>query len=162
LLGGFNGGITTKYIQSKLDTYDVATYGIDAGLQRPFHNNKWFLSLVATNLLGTLKYVSDSVPLGQTIDLGFSMYNLFLKNLSLSADYRGLVNMSSDSFNTGLEYKWVINPPWSLSPRIGFKSYDSQLTYGLGFGYTAYQIDYAFVPHIDLGQSHRISLSVTF
>ncbi len=162
LIWGFQGGVIAKYIHSRLDTDSAGTFGFDAGLQRSYKKDKVVLGLAATNLGGSLKYISDTVALGQTLDLGLMIRNMFIENLTFAADARSLVNGSNMSLNGGLEYKLLIANDWSLSPRIGFKAYDSQISCGLGFGQTSYQIDYAFVPHAELGQSHRFSLSIKF
>ena len=162
LIWGFRGGLALKYIHSRLDTYTAGTYGIDAGLQRPSKSGKTVLGLAVTNLGGKLKYVSDKVELGQTFDLGLMVRDMFFNNLTFATDARSLFNNSNISLNAGLEYKWVSGGDWALSPRVGFKSYDSQLSYGLGFGRSLYQLDYAFVPHADMGQAHRLSLSIKF
>ena len=60
-----------------------------------------------------------------------------------------------------LEYK--LRKMFSL--RVGYKgdkSLDQELTYGAGFETSVFKVDYAFVPFEDLGDSHRISVTLRF
>jgi len=69
------------------------------------------------------------------------------------------------NYHIGMEYKLTDH----LCVRAGYKTdlitgLDalSGLCAGLGFSWSGYDVDYAFVPYGDLGQTHRISLSLKF
>ncbi|MDD5688376.1 MAG: PorV/PorQ family protein [Elusimicrobia bacterium] len=157
------GGLTAKYISSKLDTEKATGFGFDIGLQRvcPLWE-KMDMGLTVTNLGGSLKYVDDSVSIGNMLDLGFAVKEAYFKNLKVALDLRTLLNGSMSSVNAGAEYVWNINDKWSFAPRAGFESYESRITAGFGVGWKVYQLDYAFLSNSDLDNSNRISFNVKF
>ena len=164
LIGGIGGGITAKYISSKLDTYNASAMAFDVGFKKalPFWNEKITAGLAISNLGGSLKYIANPVAIGTIADLGLASKNVY-KNLSLALDVRTVLNGNSDpSFNAGGEYVFKCTDQITLSPRFGFMTGGSRLTAGFGFSWEGYQLDYAFSPHADLGTSNRISLSAKF
>jgi hypothetical protein len=56
----------------------------------------------------------------------------------------------------------------SASGRLGYNTAAkdtggmNSITIGLGYTYTRYSFDYAFVPYGDLGNSNRLSVSIKF
>jgi hypothetical protein len=72
---------------------------------------------------------------------------------------------SDDSINAhiGLEYRFHNG----ISFRGGFKTdssfdFPSGLSGGIGYDSSIYQVDYAFVPYGDLGNTHRVSFNIKF
>lgn len=158
-----NAGITAKYINSRLDTYSAGGFGIDLGLQGYFPWwDRLMMGLTVTNILASLKYIDESFPVGKTVDFGLAVKDLFFNNLNITTDLRLLTNMSYFSANFGAEYIWNISEEWSFSPRAGFKTYNTQISAGFGARFQSYQLDYAFIPHADLGGAHRISFGIKF
>jgi hypothetical protein len=164
LPGAIEGGITLKYISSTLDDYTAVSPAVDLGFQKtlPYLGQRITLGLAVLNLGGSLKFIDDAVAIGNTADLGVAIQDAGIKNLLLAADYRTLLNGSSDSVNAGAEYVINAGKDISVAPRVGFESQNSQLTAGFGIGWKGYQLDYAFVPHADLGTANRISLQLHF
>ena len=158
-----DGGFTLKYINSKLDTNSATSVAFDLGLRKqcPYWKNLT-AGVVVTDMGGSLKYINDAVAIGSTLDLGLSLKDAVLKNLLASADYRNLINGSESSINIGAEYAFKVNNDISFGPRVGFESYSSLFSAGLGFGWKEYQLDYAFVSQGDLGNNNRISFSAKF
>jgi hypothetical protein len=109
-----------------------------------------------------LKYVDDSVAIGNMLDFGLAVNEAYFKSLKVAVDYRSLINGSMTTINTGAEYTLHIKDNGSFAPRVGFESYQSRLTIGLGMGWKEYQLDYAFLPNSDLENCHRISFNVKF
>lgn len=72
------------------------------------------------------------------------------------------------TFGLGAEYLYQFSERFSFSPRVGYKSEDSELdgtngvTAGFGFGYNNAMLDYAWTPYGELGDTHKISLLVKF
>jgi hypothetical protein len=161
LLYGINGGVAVKYISSKLDTKTATSIAADVGLQKVL-TEKVSVGLAASNLGGALKYISDSVAIGNTLDLGVGTKGLFLKNLTLALDYKMLINASDATANFGAEYRWNFGGDWSIAPRAGYISGNSTITAGLGFSYKDYQLDYALNTQNDLGINNRVSLGIKF
>jgi hypothetical protein len=71
------------------------------------------------------------------------------------------------SFDGGAEYFMVAGIEYHLGNvlifRIGYEKNPATLfsiTGGIGWRINEYQLDYAFVPHGELGYTHRISLCI--
>jgi hypothetical protein len=161
LYAGITGGLALKYVSSQLDSNTATTIAADIGLQKQV-TDKITVGLSAANLGGSLKYIQESVALGNTLDLGVGTRGLLLKNLSLALDYKMLVNASDTSVNIGAEYAFPVSKDISLAPRVGYISGSTTITAGFGIAYKAYQLDYALNSQADLGINNRISLGMKF
>jgi hypothetical protein len=161
LLFGVSGGLALKYISSKLDTYNASSIAADIGFQRAL-NEKVNLGLAVSNLAGSLTYITETVPIGSMMDIGLGTKELFFKNLTLTLDYKMLVNASYTSINLGAQYQLPCGDDWGLAPRAGFISGNSTITAGFGLYFKDYQFDYAFNSQNDLGVNNRFSLGVQF
>jgi hypothetical protein len=161
LLYGINGGLALKYISSTLDSNTAASIAADIGLQKAV-NDKINVGLAVSNLGGSLKYITDTVSIGNTLDLGIGAKGLLLKDLTLGLDYKMLINASDTSVDFGAQYQWSFGNDWGIAPRVGYISGNSTITAGVGFNYKAYQLDYALNSQADLGVNNRISLGVKF
>jgi hypothetical protein len=160
-LWGIDGGIALKYISSKLDTYNATSVAVDFGLQKKLNENVC-AGLSVTNLGAALKYIADSVAVGNTVDFGIAEKGYLVKNLTGAIDFKTQLDMSGQTINLGLEYLYSINKDWQLAPRAGFISHNAAITAGFGLNYKAYQLDYALNTQADLGLANRISLGVKF
>jgi hypothetical protein len=161
LLWGINGGLALKYISSSLDGTNAATPAADIGLQKAV-TDKIEVGLAVTNLGGALKYITDTVALENTIDLGVAEKGILAKDLTIAVDYKTLMNMSGQTVNLGAEYQFNVGKAWSIDPRAGYISHNGTMTAGFGIAYNMYQFDYAFNTQNDLGTSNRISFTVKF
>jgi hypothetical protein len=161
LAWGIDGGFTLKYISSTLDTYSASSLAFDAGLQKAV-TDKITAGCAVSNVGGALKYINESVAIGNLVDIGLGSRNLCVKNLSLAIDYKMLLNASNNSINCGAQYLWNITREWGIAPRAGFISNNATVTAGVGINYKGYQFDYALDSQSDLGMSNRISLGMKF
>ena len=161
LLWGIDGGIALKYISSKLDTYNASSVAADIGFQKNL-NDRVSAGLSVTNLGGSLKYITDAVAVGNTVDLGIAEKGYLVNNLTGAVDFKSLLDMSGQTVNIGLQYQYIISKDWQLEPRAGYISHNSAITAGFGLDYKVYQLDYALNTQADLGLANRISLSVKF
>ena len=163
LLWGVRGGATVKFINSTLDSYSASTIALDAGFQYTLPQwNKLILGLSFSNLGGSLTYIEKSVAVANTGSFGLAVKDAFLKNLTMAADARTVLNTGYLSVNTGAEYAYVFGNGITVAPRIGFESYAGLFTAGFGIGWKAYQLDYAFMPNDDLGSSNRLTFNIKF
>lgn len=157
-------GITGKYISMKLDDETATTGALDVGM---LYNSPWEgldIGLTLQNMGPGPKFVEESDPLPLNLKLGVA-YRTLEKKLLLSMDIdQNLVEKKAYG-SLGTEYSMK-----ALSVRAGYKfgqdtdNLGALAGLGVGIGIRVYssQIDYAFVPFGDLGDTHRFSLSLRF
>jgi len=179
LVGDVGLGVTGRFIRSEIGGTSAMALAVDAGALTRLE--RWPVSLGASvaNLGSKMRYIDESYPLPLTVRLGAAagMTKRFPHAVSLELD---LNRDSGPVFRLGAEYLGF--GPFAM--RAGFQtagreqkdavlgralgSSASGLTglYGffMGLGVrTRYgNLDYALVPYGELGQAHRISLSLTF
>jgi hypothetical protein len=161
-------GANIKYLHSKLEEEKADALATDLGLQTELKNPKVKIGLVIQNIGTGMKFIKESCPLPTNIKLGAG-YSLVVKNNPLNLAFD--INIPNDNnlrINFGTEYEINCGKNIIVSPRIGYGAYKegleglSGITAGIGFKYQNYFIDYAFVPYGQLGNTHRISLSMEF
>ncbi len=153
-------GITWKWVYEKIYTNTAKGWAVDLG--GIYRLTNW-LSFGGTfqNLGPKLKFISQSFPLPTTLRAGMS---LSLPQLSPSPLFTlDLVKPRDNglALHLGAEYTLMD----ALSLRAGYqKGYDEKsLSTGFGIKCWNYRIDYAWVPYgSDLGNTHRISLGISF
>jgi hypothetical protein len=155
-------GTNLKVIFSRLvETRTATAFAIDFGTlyHPPLEGLR--IGLAIQNLGTKLKFIEEGDPLPLTIRLG-SAYGRSFGNqqIMLSVDFPYLIYEQEINPAVGFEYNWRK----MIQGRIGYKfsSDDIGLTFGLGFTYQKYIIDYAFVLADKLENLHRISLGVKF
>ena len=165
--GGFGFGATLKIIRSVIDDVSGNAIGVDVGFLYRFGNNKNFkLAAVLQNFGSKIKYSTDAqdgLPMGMRLGGSYAVgtelgpMNLSF-DLSLPIDHYAGVHL-------GGEY-WIQD---IVAIRIGYKTDRinelgalSGLCCGGGVKFENFQVDYAYVPYGDLGQTHRISILASF
>lgn len=162
-------GMSVKGAYEEIKGYSANAVAVDMGLllNLPIKNMKF--GLVVKNFgLQTKAFIEEkhSLPLMYDIGLGYSLFSESLKmgiNLYNNFD-------ENYSYNFGLEYKLKK----ILFVRCGYQSKGDQLktgsdkdnltgfTVGIGMNYKDYNIDYAFIPFNELGETHRVSIGLQF
>jgi hypothetical protein len=161
----FIGG-SIKYINEKIEDEMASTFAFDFGFLHRTKVKNLLLGGSFQNWGGSLKFVREPNKLPSSAKLGICYTTLLAKNpLNITVD----LNLPSDS-KTGLRLgaEYIYNH--MIMGRLGYKTetdlgFVSGLSFGVGFLYTrieSYRIDYAFVPQGVLGNTHTISLTVTF
>lgn len=162
---GINFGGNIKYISSKLVNTATAI-GIDLGLMKNLMENKLSLGLVIQNLGTKIKYNTEeeSLPMNIKVGAGYRIIENLLCGLDIS-----LPNDNDLIISLGGEYGYKINDDIKAIGRLGYTTLTKDIegtikgiSLGLGTEYKNFCFDYAFVPYGELGQTHRISLSVKF
>ena len=159
-------GATGKFVRSQILSADN-TVSADVGLNMPYmFDNRFRMSLVAQNIMGTLRYDKEEAPLPLILRLG---------TVTKLADY---LNLTADLVASrdnlpflamGAEGKIKVYEDMDVFLRAGFNTRGigdiggtRNFALGGGFRYTDYHVDYAFSPFGDLGTVHRISATITF
>lgn len=164
-LGPVMSGVTFKFIQQELDGENATGYAVDLGLLYNLFT-KTRLALVVKNIGPEIKFIEEGAPLPLNIRLGLS-YQL-KQNLIFALD--SVAPIDEDiSINVGGEYIFSGIKKFPISCRIGYRTATaanldslSGLCGGIGFILHGINVDYAWVPYGDLGDTHRISLGMKF
>ena len=159
-------GAAGKLIRSHLLSMDN-TVSADIGILFPyFFDNRLQLAMTAQNIMGTLRYDKFESPLPLILRLG--SVTRITNYLAATAD----IVAARDNYPflaMGGELKAGFGNDTDLFLRAGFNTRAisdlsglRNLTFGTGFRYTSYSIDYAFSPFGELGSVHRISATMNF
>jgi len=154
-------GGNLKMIQSELGEISKATgFACDVGGLYSIPGSKLRIGVVIQNIGTKIKYEQegDSLPLNLKVGIAYRLNNLLLA-LDINKPIEDKLRV-----NIGTEY-WVaelIALRAGYKFRQGKKASGTGLTAGAGFKISNYQLDYAYVPNSDLGNTHRISALVRF
>jgi len=159
-------GATGKLIRSELRASD-STVSSDIGILFPYmFENRFQLAMSAQNVMGTLRYDKEEYPL--PLILRFGSVTRISDFFLVTADIVGPRD-NAPFLAMGGELKTGFGKKMDLSLRSGFNSRAltdlrgfRNLTFGAGFRYWFYSIDYSFSPFGDLGSAHRISATLNY
>lgn len=159
-------GGTFKYIRKKIDTVSAWAVAVDLGVQyHPFPDRPLDIGLSIRNLGSKLKYEqgSDPLPLGGVFGLAYS----FAPGLKIGADF--VKYRDTDFFvSVGGEYSREFMKNFSGALRGGYTTHYKDIdglkgiAGGAGIRYARLNLDFAWVPFGDLGNTFRYTLSVRF
>ena len=166
-------GLSMKGIYEKIYNYDANAVAIDFGVLYKTPINNLNLGFVVKNLgVQTKAFIDEKYNLPLAFTLGFAWYG-FSEKLRLSVDLTRFYEPISDKIidiSAGIEYLWKN----LISFRFGYQTKGDELktgsskdcitgfSVGLGFKIKRLIIDYAFLPFNELGDTHRLSLSIKF
>lgn len=158
-------GVNFKFIQEKIYTDQGQAYAVDMGLLYQLLDNLR-VGMAVQNLGTQMRLWRDSFPLPLVVKAGVA-YQLAPgvseeNGFMLTCD-SGWEQESGLDFRVGAEY-WLGS---FLAFRAGYKYMKENekwvgLTTGGGFKIGNLKVDYAYVPQGDLGDTHRVSLTVQF
>ncbi len=169
LIGGgadeamINAGMGIKGVQEILGTASAQTFAIDLGLLavwRPSSwESEWRLGISALNLGPGLKFDAEESPLPAAYRLGLAWRSRPKGDaLTLSMDP---VLSKDEGIHVGLGAEYAV---WRvLALRLGYRTGQEMgmgFRGGVGFKLKMVEIDYAFAPIGELGQSHRMGITV--
>ncbi len=158
-----NGGLTLKYISSKIDNVKASAVASDFGVI--YDCDEWFdqsvkFGFTVKNIGTKLKYDSDKESL--PVEYKFGMSSAFPVNdaLKITPAFDVVYSRNEDcNFNVGSEFNFVD----SFFVRFGFDSAidaGNGISCGFGFKLQNLSLDYAFTNYDNLGDGHRISLTI--
>lgn len=160
-------GINLKTIYTRFDTDEASGIAFDIGCLYKTPIEGLGIGIVLQNIETGLKYTDQSESMALNLKIGTSYR--FGRSLIFSSDADTFGNKIN--FRFGSEYTFIPVWKWGLriAARVGYKTATisdlgalSGVSAGMGLGWKAYGMDYAWVPHGDLGNTHRISLNVRF
>lgn len=179
-------GVSARYMQENLEEESTSGYSFDAGLLIGSQDEVLSLGVIARNLYGQknrIRAEGDNTVFGEVDEVDFSLpldlqvglalrpfrtFRTFINRMVLSATYRtrkqsefdkGTVNLGAELFLANF-----------LALRAGYTKSLAENKNGKGYGLSAgiglysksFSMDYAFVPHEDLGITHWVSLNLKF
>lgn len=164
-VGSITGGVNLKVIRQELDGDSATGFAVDLGTLHQL-SDKLQAAVVVQNIGPEIKFIEESDPLPMSIRLGISAR--LVSKLVLALD--GVAPIDNEpNLHVGCEYTLDAIRDFPIACRIGYKTTTasdldalSGLSGGLGFYLRGLDIDYAWVPYGDLGDTHRISLGMKF
>ncbi|MEW5950856.1 MAG: PorV/PorQ family protein [Elusimicrobiota bacterium] len=173
-ISGFNAdeedrfvfGGTGKVVRTQI-LNSASAISADLGFLTPYMmDRKLRMSLSASNIMGTMKMDKEAFPLPLIIRFGVAAF--VTDDFKVTSD----IIAPNDSFMylaVGSEAKIRIARKTELFIRGGLNTKNlfdisglKNLTGGLGFRYYEYNFDYSFSPYGELGNIHRISISLNY
>ena len=169
-------GANVKLIHQKIENERAWGGAIDIGLlyrvpgpRRRFSREKLQLGFVVQNIGPKIKFIKESDPLPLNVKAGIAKtYDLrsIKSKLTLALDVNAPIdNVPNGHF--GVEFVYQKMKDIALAARVGYKTNTikdlnalSGLSAGAGFVWKRMAIDYVWVPYGDLGNTHRISLTI--
>ncbi|HOJ86059.1 MAG TPA: PorV/PorQ family protein [Elusimicrobiales bacterium] len=159
------GGIG-KFIQNKIEK-SATTLSADIGILFPYmFDRKLALSLVFQNIVGSIKMDQENYDITKIIRLGSSVF--ITRNMTINSD----IIMPQDRFlywSIGFEERIKINKRTQFSLRAGANTRNisdmeglRSVSFGFGIKHWDYLFDYSFSPFGNLGNIHRISLTINY
>jgi hypothetical protein len=164
-LGGFGLGAGLKYISAAIK-HSAQAFAADAGVKYAASRGEGFeFALVAQNMGSRIKYLSESDPLPLNFKFGTAYRPgggwLFAADADMPRD-NALI------WGVGGEYGGKTEEGLLLLGRAGYNSRAHDLgglagfTVGAGCTYEWMGFDYAFVPFGALGNTHKLSVTLSF
>lgn len=152
-------GANIKYVKEKLAEYTADAYSLDLGIVYYSEIENLIYGFAVQNIGTKIDFVNESFSLPLTFRSGVSYYALQNK-LILAVDF---VKARDTKFyySSGIE----LNLKKFLSLRTGYtseKDIGRGYSLGLGVNYQYFNIDYAYSPYGELGDTHRMSLTIKF
>ena len=160
-------GFNLKFMSESAAGYSAEAMAADLGILYKFGDDMTTVGLSAYNLGTVLSGFSggdskDDLPMGVRGGVSHA-----LRELPLIVALEGVLPNDNDPYlNVGMEM-YELKP---LYLRLGYSTFgenyktdsDSDalggFSFGFGLDYQKYQISYAFMPYLDLGSSHRVTV----
>lgn len=149
-----------RFFREKLDNISRTGESFDLGVHTIAIEDLIEFGAAIRNMGPAVKFDRDEENLPLEISLGLHVPRLFVRGLKVSTSL-SIVRRQEPEFGSGIEYG-IVN---MVFLRLGYNSRNdlgSGLTAGLGFLVGGFQLDYAYVPFHDAGNSHRLSMTLSF
>ncbi len=160
---GTSAGISAFFLQSTI-VESAVTAGLNIGLHQVLGPAS--LAFVAENYGGKLKYRETEAPLPSRLRAGMSLRLLpsWIFNTDIFKPAEGSVWIG-----TGTEWRLDIGGNFDIALRGGYNTRSGGHVSGLqgvsagaGVGIAGSNLNYAWIPYGDVGQTHRLSLDIQF
>jgi hypothetical protein len=160
LLGALSLGVGAKFIREVIDSFALTGYALDLGALYEIKSfNGLRVGAALQNIGPPARSVTakENLPLNLRVGLGYEFKVLGIPGaVALDA-------AKERSQKTLPALGGEVRPLKPLAVRVGYNSRNKAgtgVTAGVGFLFKDGSIDYGFVPYGDLGNSHRISVTL--
>jgi hypothetical protein len=156
-------GISGHVIQANLDEERATAIGLNMGFLYGLMDNQVQLGLAAKNMGTKFEFLNDEDEQTLTFAGGVSYVTMpdQIPNVDVMVGVDAFMPKNQDvQIGVGGEV-WVYK---MLALRAGYKTGVDMgnLSYGAGFKYSDFQLDYTYTDYEDLEATHRISLTMAF
>jgi hypothetical protein len=153
-------GLNLKFISEKLEDEDARAFAFDLGALYKTGIRNLVLGLNIQNVGTKIKFItqSASLPLNWKFGLAYNLFPGYPVILTLDTN-----KSENRDIYFGLGAEWWLGDYLAL--RIGRKfnsRIDDGLRFGLGLKVEDLRIDYAYIPHNILGDTHQFSVGFYF
>jgi len=151
-------GVNLKLLQSTLSEYSAQALAMDVGgiYYLPFLDGL-SLGAVYKNFGSTMKFVTVNSNLPSSLNFGLGYTNENLHDVAFTADY-SIVQDQNSTFSFGA----ALSPVYFMNLRAGWKSSADSIangaTFGFGFIFGSFNLDYAYAPFENFGNLNTISV----
>jgi len=161
---GFDWGVAPKLIFKHIGSYRAYGIGLDAGISRRFGNKRWLsVGAAAKDVCGTVmawEQTGRKEIIIPTASAGVA-FGLPLPALEADLTFAADGSYRTESFGESsagaahLGFEYLVRKVFAL--RVGAD--DGEPTFGGGINLKPVSIDYAYIGHDQLGETHRISVT---
>ncbi len=159
-------GLTGRYLKQEIDHVSAGAWGGDLGIYKRMTSRPMTLGIAVKNLGTSIKFVDESDPQPMTIDAGAG--TKFLSN-KLLIGFNVQKPRDNDVFlGLGGEYKHTLRRDFRFALRGGYSGAKTEadgasgISIGAGLGYRLFDLDVAWVPYGDLGNTFRYAVVFRF
>jgi hypothetical protein len=162
---GLDLGANLKFISQKIDTENAATAAVDLGALYHTPIDPLTIGMCVQNIGPGQKFKTVRDPLPLNVKLS-GAYRMFANALTLAIEADQYIIDQKLYAGLGCEYRPFKMFAIRAGYRYGYHTESLGSTAGLAGGVSLKafncQLDYAFLPFGDLGDTHRVSFSVKF
>ncbi len=160
---GLSAGISGQVVQANFDEDTATAIGLNLGMLYGMMDDQLNLGVVVKNIGTEFKFEGDED--GQTVTfaggVSYATVPDQIANVGVMIGVDAIMPQDQDvQLGVGGEV-WIYE---MLALRAGYKtgSEMGNLSYGAGFAYSDFQLDYTYADYEDLEATHRISLTMAF
>lgn len=157
-------GISGHLIQGNLYDETGTAIGVNFGVLYALMDDQVQLGASVRNIGTKFQFVEDEDEQAVTYagGLSYSTFKDQIQNVDLTVGVDALMPKNSDMVVAVGGEAWFVD---MLALRVGYKTGDEEsgsLSFGAGFRYSDFQLDYAYADHGSFDVAHRLSLMMAF
>ncbi len=154
------GGVTIKYFRDQLARFSASGVAVDVGYFMYTFIEGLSVGITVQNLGGKIQYFREKQPIPLTVRTGVA-YRFYPSRFQIALD--AVKSIDTDvNINLGLEY--IFQNVFAL--RLGNQFRQNEIfrpSLGIGFQVLkTYMINYTYAAFADLGETHRVGLTIDF
>ncbi|MFN0118258.1 MAG: PorV/PorQ family protein [Elusimicrobiota bacterium] len=159
IIDNLAAGVTLRYIKEEIDTESAQAMSGDLGLRYQMASRPLSFGFAVRHFGPEIKFIDESDPQPLTFDVG-AAHRFFSDKLVLATDLRKPRD-NDVQYGFGAEYIQPIGKDFSTALRAGYSSETTGpdgahgISLGAGVGIKQLELNFAWVPFGDLGNTFR-------